>query len=262
MHYCDRIMTDQKRVYRSPWEITRDMFLSEAEAGHLLEKVRGGGRESKGRVAALAARDRLIVESLLFSGLRNSEACRLRIRDTIVGSGESAFLVRGTPRQDRTVHVPQSVSLLVHEFVHVHRDVLARGRPVRDGKNQTLLVNDRGRPFERTSLYRRVIRILESAGLSARASVQLLRHTYGYLAYKHSGGNLLFVQRQMGHAHPMVTSVYAQFVDESYAQIADRVGQSITRPGLEFVPVVSKRERETSNVTERQNSRRRSHGHS
>jgi hypothetical protein len=29
------------------------------------------------------------------------------------------------------------------------------------------------------------------------------------------------VQRQLGHAHPLVTSIYAQFVDESYADMAD-----------------------------------------
>ncbi len=77
--------------------------------------------------------------------------------------------------------------------------------------------------MERTGLYRRVVRILTTAGLGDRASVQLLRHTYGYLAYKRSGGNLLFVQRQLGHAHPMVTSIYAQFVEESYEAIAEMV---------------------------------------
>ena len=91
-----------------------------------------------------------------------------------------------------------------------------------------LVLNERGKPYERTGLYRRVVRILTEAGLGSRASVQLLRHTYGYLAYKRSGGNLLFVQRQLGHAHPLVTSIYAQFVDEPYARLADAVGGSST----------------------------------
>ncbi|MFQ5503069.1 MAG: hypothetical protein ACE5EQ_12370, partial [Phycisphaerae bacterium] len=56
-----------------------------------------------------------------------------------------------------------------------------------------------------------------------RASVQLLRHTYGYLAYLQTGGNLLFVQRQLGHAHPMITAIYAQFVEEDYSDLANRV---------------------------------------
>src|SRR4029077_5462721 len=86
-----------------------------------------------------------------------------------------------------------------------------------------LILNERGRPYERTGLYRRVVRIFPAAGVGDRASVQLLRHTYGYLAYLRTGGNLLFVQRQLGHAHPVVTSIYAQFVKEEYAALADSI---------------------------------------
>ena len=88
------------------------------------------------------------------------------------------------------------------------------------------MFNERRQPYERTGLYRRVVRILTAAGLKDRASVQLLRHTYGYLAYLKTGGNLLFVQRQLGHAHPMVTVVYARFVDESYADMANMIRQA------------------------------------
>jgi integrase len=219
-------MVDQQKGFRPPWEITREMFLSEEEIEHLLAYVRRPPERPGKRPLALARRDRLIIESLLWSGLRNSELCRLRIGDTVVGCGESVYQVRDTPRQDRTVYVPQALSILVQAYVHVHRGVLAGSEASGDSGKQPLLLNDRGRPFDRTSLYRRVVRILEAVGLGDRSSVQLLRHTYGYLAYKRSGGNLLFVQRQMGHAHPMVTSVYAQFVEESYAEIANRVARA------------------------------------
>ena len=92
-----------------------------------------------------------------------------------------------------------------------------------DDPGQPLVFNERRRAYERTGLYRRVVRILKDAGLGERASVQLLRHTYGYLAYRRTGGNLLFVQRQLGHAHPMITSIYAQFADERYDELANRV---------------------------------------
>jgi integrase/recombinase XerD len=236
-------MTDRKRGFkaqskkgfRPPWHITRNMFLSEEEVASLLQRLRAT-REGGPRQAALAARDRLLVEALLFSGLRNAELCNLRINDSVAGTGQSVFLVRGTPRQDRTVHVPQSLNLLVQEFVHVHRPTLippaAEGSPPTD----TLLVNDRGKPFERTALYRRIVAVLTAAGLGQRATAQRLRHTYGYLAYKRSGGNLLFVQRQMGHAHPMVTSVYAQFVEENYPAIADRLAEAASAPAA--APIV------------------------
>jgi integrase len=101
--------------------------------------------------------------------------------------------------------------------------VIPEGTDANDSSTP-LVFNERGRPYERTGLYRRVVRILTAAGFGERASVQLLRHTYGYLAYKRSGGTLLFLQRQLGHAHPMVTSVYADFVDEDYGRLANLVG--------------------------------------
>jgi len=221
-------MIDQKRGFTPPWHISREMFLAESEVERLRRHLSSANANDFSRQAALAARDRLLIDALLFSGLRNSELCGLRIGDTTIGTGQSLFLVRGTPRQDRTIYVPAPLSQLVREFVQSQRPQLVRSQSAAAAVRDFLLVNDRGNAFDRTSLYRRVVAILTTAGLGERASVQLLRHTYGYLAYKRTGGNLLFIQRQMGHAHPMVSSVYAQFCEEDYSAIADRVGQSAT----------------------------------
>lgn len=207
----------------NPWRITRAMFLEEDEVASLVARLTGRAKEA-GPDDPGPCVDELIVQSLLFSGLRNSEFCELKLADTVIGTGKSVFLVRGTPREDRTVYVPHGVSDLVRRFAaEVRPKCLPEGVSPRDLR-LPLVLNERGKPYERTGLYRRVVRILSDAGLARRASVQLLRHTYGYLAYKRSGGNLLFVQRQLGHAHPLVTSVYAEFVDEPYDQMADAVG--------------------------------------
>lgn len=211
-------------MVRPPWELTREMFLSEVEVDMLLRCLRQQAHAASVDKHGPVATDLLIIACLVFSGLRNSEFCRLRIADTIVGAGESVFKVCGTPRQDRTVHVPRFVSSLVVEYVERIRPGMLPETIKPADQAQPLLFNERRRPYERTGLYRRVVKILNAAGLGERASVQLLRHTYGYLGYKRSGGNLLFLQRQLGHAHPMVTKVYAEFVHEDYAQIADLVG--------------------------------------
>jgi len=209
-------------MVRLPWQITRKMFLSEDDVdallAHLSEKIR---RAEPGEIGPHI--DEVIIRSLLFSGLRNSEFCGLALANTCLGAGESLFRVRGTPREDRDVFVPGELSDLIRRFVkEIRPQCLSEGASPRD-LSLPLVLNDRGRPYERTGLYRRVVRILTEAGFKDRARVQLLRHTYGYLAYKRSGGNLLFVQRQLGHAHPLVTSIYAQFVDEPYAEMADRL---------------------------------------
>jgi site-specific recombinase XerD len=200
------------------------MFLSEEEVGGLCRHLRGREEAALPKDRPAAVTDRLIIESLVYSGLRNTEFCNLRVADTVMGRGESSFRVSGTPHQDRTVYVPRELSDLVRRFVRDVRPRLLSEDFDPDDPDQPLIVNERRKPYERTGLYRRVVRILTDAGLAERASVQLLRHTYGYLAYKRTGGNLLFVQRQLGHAHPMVTAIYAQFVDEPYPQLADAVG--------------------------------------
>jgi integrase/recombinase XerD len=209
---------------REPWRITRDMFLSEVEVERLLDHVRRRVADAADPVQRRAAfTDRLLIELLIFSGLRNSECCRLRVEDTVVGTGSSSLRVIENPREQRTVHVPAWLSDLIKRYCRdVRPHLVADGIPP-DDASQPLFINERGRGYERTALYRRVLRILTAAGLGDRASVQLLRHTYGYLAYKRTGGSLLFVQRQLGHAHPMVTAIYAQFVDESPAALAERV---------------------------------------
>uniref|UniRef100_A0A7C2K0X7 Site-specific integrase n=1 Tax=Schlesneria paludicola TaxID=360056 RepID=A0A7C2K0X7_9PLAN len=203
-----------------PWQITRDMFLEEAELQQLLADVRRRALAEDGPGATV---DRLIVELLLFSGLRPSEFCRLRVQDAVLTSQESSLRVTEGAGAHRTVFIPRWLSREVSHYVRKTRPLFLDPRNGPDKPSSPLILNERGRAYDRTALYRRVTRVLSAAGLAERASVQLLRHTYGYLAYKRSGGNLLFVQRQLGHAHPMVTAIYAQFVDERPTELADAI---------------------------------------
>lgn len=209
---------------RPPWSITADMFLSVSESVHLIRHVRETAAAATGRAGISRRLDQFIIETLLLSGLRNSEFCALRLGDAAVEGDEPRLLVRGGAGEERQVHVPASLADEVRRWVRDVRPLLLPRDVSPSDPEQPLVFNEHRRPYERTGLYRRVVRILTEAGLGERASVQLLRHTYGYLAYLRSGGNLLFVQRQLGHAHPMVTSIYAQFVEESYAAIANEVG--------------------------------------
>lgn len=206
---------------RAPWELTREMFLSESEADALCDFVRGAERQAIADARAARRLDRLIIETLLYSGVRCSEFCKLRLADGPAALAISAIRA-GAKGEQRTVWLPANTCTLIREYVRCERRELL-GVAEAQKPNGPLFVTERGRPFERTGLYRRVVSVLTDAGLGSRASVQLLRHTYGYLAYVRSGGNLLFVQRQLGHAHPMITSIYAQFVEEDYAALATRV---------------------------------------
>ncbi|MFO0918581.1 MAG: site-specific integrase [Planctomycetaceae bacterium] len=179
-----------------------------------------------------ASTDRVIVETLLFSGLRNSEFCQLTLASLSLGRESATLNVQETPRQNRVVRIPRRLGEVLHRYCQeVRRHLIPDGISSSD-RSQPLVFNERGKAYERTALYRRVVRILTDAGLGDRASVQLLRHTYGYLAFKQTGGNLLFLQKQLGHAHPMVTAVYAEFVDFPLDRLADQIAEpfSAVRP--------------------------------
>jgi integrase/recombinase XerD len=228
---------------RETWALTRDMFLSEQEVETIRQSIRHRMQVNDGPAWCSVKTDELIFEVLTFSGIRNSEFCHLRLCDVPPASKQSVLNIAGTPRQDRSVAIPQTLAALIGDYVNCARSQLLAGSPPRKNQDQPLALNDRGRPFDRTALYRRVVRILTTAGFESRASVQLLRHTYGYLAYKRTGGNLLFVQQQLGHAHPMVTAVYAEFVGFAASELADLVGISqaeqpppLPRPSRKPVP--------------------------
>lgn len=214
------------------WELTRNSFLSEQEVAELLTFLEQKEQNATDDAVGQVATDRVIVETLLYSGLRNTEFCRLRVVDTVVGTKTATVQVSGTPNQDRTVYIPDSLAALHRRYVREFRPRILPDEIAPKDHSQPLIFNERGRPYERTALYRRVVRILTEAGLGARASVQLLRHTYGYIAYLRTGGNLLFVQKQLGHAHPMVTAIYAQFVEHPYDQLANQVARTVSRPAL------------------------------
>jgi len=82
-------------VTRKAWAITREMFLGEDDASRLIRHVRSRAKSAAGHVAVAAQLDQLIVETLLFSGLRNSEFCGLKLGETPMATGQPALLADG-----------------------------------------------------------------------------------------------------------------------------------------------------------------------
>jgi integrase/recombinase XerD len=230
-------------VTSEPWTLTREMFLTPAEAGRLLQNLAQAEADPGEPAAAV---DRVIIELLLLTGIKNSEFCRLTPSDVVLhrkgprSTGDAtsgAIRVSSSPKERREVILPRRVAVLLERYLRDVRPALKlTGYSARDASGP-LVPNERGNFYDRTALYRRVVRILTAQGFGERASVQLLRHTYGYLAYLGTGGNLLFVQKQLGHAHPMVTAIYSEFVTFDEAALADLVdplaatgGRGVTKP--------------------------------
>src|ERR1043166_3848879 len=162
---------------RQPWDISRDMFLTDGETAALLDHVRQCELDADDKRRMAAATDRVLIETLLFTGIRNSELCRIRLKDVQLGAKDSLIYIRGKCRERRSVHIPAALDSLLTRFIKVTRPALLKTGVKPSDPSQPLFINEHHRAFERTTLYRRVVRILTEAGMGSRASVQLLRHT-------------------------------------------------------------------------------------
>lgn len=137
-----------------------------------------------------------------YAGLRVSEAAALDWADVDLEARRARILGKG--QKTRLVALS---ALLIDQLL-----------PVTDGN----VVTAGGRPYSAAQLQRKVNRAIAAAGVEV--TFHQLRHRYGTLAYQ-ATGDLLAVGRQMGHASPVTTAIYAAASDE----VADRIAEAVAR---------------------------------
>lgn len=137
-----------------------------------------------------------------YAGLRVSEAAALDWADVDVEAKRARILGKG--QKSRLVAL--STILIDQLLPETGGNVVAAG----------------GKPYSAAQLQRRVNRAIDAAGVDA--TFHQLRHRYGTIAYQ-ATGDLLAVGRQMGHASPVTTAVYAAASDE----VADRIAEAVVR---------------------------------
>lgn len=155
-------------------------------------------------------RDRAILASLLYHGLRREELCLLRVRDVQSRQGVKHFRVRGKRDKVRFIPVNPMAIRLIDEYLLFagHGDDLkgALFRPVRN--NVTGNLNKHLNP---DSIYRSVVRkYAESTGLASAVNglcVHSTRATAATNALDHQS-DIAKVQEWLGHANVSTTRLY------------------------------------------------------
>ena len=191
-----------KRKKRTRGGLAPDKYLSERQVKRLRRYLTDQvvlAEQRGGRIRAYI--DQFIVELLLASGLRASELCELNIEDLPQPHGKDGLFVRnGKGKVKRSVMVSEKAVSLVAKWLKYHR---AKARP-----RQPLLVNERGGRFSYGSLYSKIARIGEQAGIG-KLHPHMLRHTYAMRLYS-AEHDLRAVQDQLGHSDPKITAIYAR----------------------------------------------------
>lgn len=171
---------------------------------HKREAQRGSQRPFTMR-RPTAARDRALVLFLLDSGLRASEFGDLKVEDVDLESGK-VLIKKGKGGKGRIVYVGKATRKALWRYLSKRKT-----RP-----SDPLFLTSGDRPFERCALRRLLARLGERAGVP-NLHPHRLRHTFA-TEYLRNGGNLLALQRLLGHASLEMVRKYAAIAEVDLAR--------------------------------------------
>lgn len=149
----------------------------------------------------IGARNRLIIKTILYTGIRVGEAIDISIKDFIKDNDSYVIQVRGKGNKPRVVIIKERI---------VKND-LAIWQEYRNCENNLLFCNQKGTRLTQSYISRLVEQILLSIGLrKEKNGAHMLRHTFATLLYQ-KNKDLILVQESLGHADINTSRIYTHF---------------------------------------------------
>ena len=164
--------------------------------------------------AAFPERDRVIMELLYGSGLRNSELVGINL-DHIHWSNQ-VILVHGKGSKQRMVPLGETAALAIREYLPHRQKLLAAKKK----SNPALLLNLRGTRLTTRSVGRIVKQVAVSRGLPADIHPHTLRHAFGTHLLE-EGADLRAIQELLGHERLSTTQRYTQLSMKHVVKVYD-----------------------------------------
>ncbi len=175
-------------------------YLSEDEVKRLLEAAREDPR------------DYAIISLLVYSGLRVSELCNLRLED--VDFEERVIYVRsGKGDKDRIVVVSQPVIDAIENYLYTREDDM-----------EYLFSSRKSERISRVQVFRIVKKYAEMAGIKKDVTPHVLRHTLATTLLRR-GVDIRFIQQFLGHSSVATTQIYTHVDDALLKSVYDKALQ-------------------------------------
>lgn len=178
--------------------------LTRDEARKLLQQARGRVGELPRRPRGcldsqfLALRNWALVELLLATGLRVSEATSLLLRNITLD--ERTILVRGKGGRERLAMLTEEISFEAVAQYHCHRLRIPAA-------TEALFLNRRQGPLSPQGVSSALVELCGASGIERRVTPHMLRHTAATLLLQ-NGADLRLVQEFLGHASVTTTQRY------------------------------------------------------
>ena len=151
---------------------------------------------------------RACLKTIYSCGLRLREGSHLQIAD--IDSGRMALHIHGKGGKDRYVPLPERTLELLREFWKTHCS-----KPwLFPATTRGLKAGAQIHPLTDSSLQKAFKRALERAGISKRAHIHSLRHSYATHLLE-MGVNLRVIQENLGHGSARTTQIYTHLTQEA-----------------------------------------------
>ena len=161
---------------------------------------------------------RACLKTIYSGGLRLREGSHLQITD--IDSGRMFLHIHGKGGKDRYVPLADRTLKLLREFWTTHRSrpwlFPATSRGVKPGGPIG--------PLTDSSLQKAFKRAVAAAGISKRAHIHSLRHSYATHLLE-MGVNLRIIQENLGHGSARTTQIYTHLTAEARAAMMDPLNE-------------------------------------
>lgn len=151
----------------------------------------------------LGARNRLLLKTIIYTGIRVGEALNLKIKDIMLDGEFYVIQVRGKGNKPRVVMIKAK---------NIHSDFRAwiNSRPL-EVENELLFCNHKAKKLTQAYVSRIVEQVLLTNGIrKEKNGAHMLRHSFATLLYQKSQ-DLVLVQEALGHASLDTSRIYTHF---------------------------------------------------
>lgn len=161
-------------------------------------------------------RNRLIIKIIIFTGIRVSEALKLKRKDLSEDGDLYILRIRGKGNKYRIVMIKKH---LIQDLL----DTIAINYINQEGY---LFINRNAEPLTQAYVSRIVEQILFKAGIRKQKNgAHMLRHTFATMLYKKQK-DLVLVQEALGHASLNTSRIYTHF-DSEKLKLAAKVAEEL-----------------------------------
>jgi site-specific recombinase XerD len=199
--------------------ITRDKFLSVAEAGKLLRVCKRNALKDVKENRGTWVTRYMLIHLALHSGLRVSEMASLKVGDLHFNGKDNYLIVQcGKQKRKRDVYLDQELVKHLQNYVKIRKEEWGE----QTDSDAPLFSGRGGRHYTTTALEISFKKAIEKAGLSKHYSIHSARHSYATFLFAKSN-SIRFVQKQLGHASIAMTSLYADVLPEMNQKLAEAI---------------------------------------